>query len=160
LSASDWRCGIGIGWGQNDGASGLIVNGDRVTAYGLFVEHFEQYQTMWNGNDGSLFFYQSEEPYDVPDQSSWSHDGVNGYASYKVADTVTTHNANGLCVYAVFSNPVYTANAVETPTAAGVVVHDVVTASFGSVAGSGIQHIINGTGGSVGGSSAMSARTP
>jgi hypothetical protein len=157
-----WRSddGAGVGWTENVGNSGLIVNGDRVAAYGLFVEHFEQYQTMWNGNDGSLFFYQSEEPYDVPDQASWSHGGVNGYASYKVADTVTTHNANGLCVYAVFSNPVMTANAVETPTAAGVVVQDVVTASFGSVAGSGISNIINGTGGSVGGGSAMSARTP
>jgi hypothetical protein len=62
-----WRSddGAGVGWGQNDGASGLIVNGDRVTAYALFVEHFEQYQRMWNGNDGSLFFYQPEEPYDV-----------------------------------------------------------------------------------------------
>ena len=42
---------------ENTAAGGLIVNGDRVTAYGLFVEHFQEYQTMWNGDDGTLYFY-------------------------------------------------------------------------------------------------------
>lgn len=71
----------------------MIVNGNDVTMYGLMVEHFLEYQTLWNGNGGRTYFYQSEIPYDVPDQASWmSHNGtVNGYASYKVADTVTSH---------------------------------------------------------------------
>jgi hypothetical protein len=44
-------------------------------------------------------------PYDPPTQNLiWSHDGVNGYASYKVADQVTSHQAYGLGVYAVFIN--------------------------------------------------------
>jgi hypothetical protein len=156
-----WRSddGAGVGWGQNDSNTGLIVNGDRVKAYGLFVEHFQQYQTMWNGNDGVLYFYQSEMPYDVPDQSSWQHAGVNGYASYKVADSVTTHDAQGLGVYCVFSNAVTSANAVETPTSASVSMQHIVTLRFGGASGSGIQHIINGTGGPVD-NSHMSARTP
>ncbi len=156
-----WRSddGAGVGWGQNDSATGLIVNGDRVSAYGLFVEHFQQYQTMWNGNDGVLYFYQSEMPYDVPDQASWQHGGVNGYASYKVADTVTTHDGRGLGVYCVFNASVVSDNAVETPTAAGVSMQDIVTTRWGGASGSGIQHIINGTGNAVNDSS-MSARTP
>jgi len=36
--------------------------GQNVTAYGLFVEHFQGFQTLWNGNGGSVYFYQSEIP--------------------------------------------------------------------------------------------------
>jgi hypothetical protein len=156
-----WRAddGAGVGWTANMSDTGLVVNGARVTIYGLFVEHFQKYQTQWNGDDGRLYFYQSEMPYDVPDQGSWSHGGVNGYASYRVGDAVKTHDARGLGVYCVFDNPVMSANAVETPAAAGVAVRHVVTLRFGGASGSGIQHIINGTGGAVNDSS-MSARTP
>jgi hypothetical protein len=155
-----WRSddGAGVGWDQNMSVTGLIVNGDRVTAYGLFVEHFQEYQTMWNGEAGTLYFYQSEMPYDPPDQASWQHGGVNGYASYKVASTVTTHDARGLGVYCVFDTDLVAYDAVESPTAAGVAVQHVVLARFGGASGSGIQSIINGTGGAVNDSS-MSART-
>jgi hypothetical protein len=156
-----WRSddGAGVGWNQNMSNWGLIVNGDRVKAYGLFVEHFQQYQTLWNGNDGVLYFYQSEMPYDVPAQSSWQHGGVNGYASYKVADMVTTHDARGLGVYCVFDSAVVSDNAVETPKTAGVSMQHIVTLRFGGASGSGINHIINGTGNAVN-TSSMSARTP
>jgi hypothetical protein len=156
-----WRSddGAGVGWTENMGNSGLIVNGDRVTAYGLFVEHFQQYQTMWNGNDGTLYFYQSEMPYDPPDQASWEHNGVDGYASYKVASTVTTHDARGLGVYCVFDSAIVAYDAVETPAATGVAVEHVVLANFGGASGSGIDYIINGTGAGVN-DSTMSARTP
>jgi hypothetical protein len=156
-----WRSddGAGVSWTGNKSNTGITVNGNDVTAYGLFVEHFQQYQTIWNGNGGKVYFYQSEMPYDVPMQSSWQHGGVNGYASYKVGDAVTTHDARGLGVYCVFDNAVVSANAVETPTAAGVSLQHIVTLRFGGAAGSGINHIINGTGGAVSGS-AMSARTP
>src|ERR1700677_390511 len=113
---------------------------------------------MWNGNDGTLYFYQSELPYDPPDQSSWEHDGVDGYASYKVTSTVTTHDARGLGIYCVFDTDLVSFDAVETPTATGVVVQHIVLARFGGATGSGIQHIINGTGGAVNDSS-MSARS-
>ena len=124
-----WRAdhGNGVGWTQNACNNGLIVNGDRVTIYGLFVEHHEQYQTLWNGNWGRVYFYQSELPYDPPLAGAWSHDGVNGYASYKVADQVTSHQAYGLGVYAVFINSTNIScfNAIETPTNSQQVnVHD------------------------------------
>jgi hypothetical protein len=155
-----WRSddGAGVSWGGNKSNTGIIVNGNDVTAYGLFAEHFQQYQTMWNGDGGTTYFYQSEMPYDVPAQGDWQHGGVNGYASYKVADSVTTHDARGVGVYCVFDNAVTSANAVETPAAAGVSIKHIVTLRFGGAGGSGINHIINGTGGAVN-SSAMSAKS-
>ncbi|HEY2514021.1 MAG TPA: coagulation factor 5/8 type domain-containing protein [Polyangiaceae bacterium] len=156
-----WRSddGAGVGWTQNMSDTGLIVNGRRVKAYGLFVEHFQKFQTMWNGDDGTLYFYQSELPYDPPDQASWSHDGVNGYASYKVADSVTTHAAAGLGVYCVFDSKLVAYDAVETKAASAVTVNHAVLARFGGASGSGIDSIINGTGGGVN-DNTMSARTP
>ncbi len=145
-----WRAdhGTGVGWTANTSNNGIIVNGDDVTAYGLFVEHFQQYQTLWSGNGGAIYFYQSEMPYDPPDQASWSAGpGKNGYPSYKVADGVTTHMAEGLGVYSVFDNAVTADDGIEAPMASGVSMHHMVTVSL--AAGS-ISHIIDGTGGSVG----------
>lgn len=100
-----WRAdhGEGVGWELNTSDTGLIVDGDHVTVYGLFVEHFQKYQSVWNGDHGKLFFYQSEIPYDVPDQLSWMNQGVDGYASYKVGAAVTTHEAYGLGIYSFFN---------------------------------------------------------
>lgn len=146
-----WRAdhGSGVGWDVNKSKNGLTVNGDDVSAYGLFVEHFEGYQTLWNGNGGRVYFYQSEIPYDVPSQNAWTHDGVKGYSSYKVADAVTSHDARGLGVYSVFNNPVVLENAIETPSSAGVKMQHMITVFLGSTGGAAINHIINGTGGTV-----------
>ena len=57
-----------------------------MTIYGLFNEHHEEYQTLWNGNEGRVYMYQSEMPYDVPNQAAWMSGKTEGYASYKVAD--------------------------------------------------------------------------
>ncbi|WP_308288789.1 ricin-type beta-trefoil lectin domain protein [Streptomyces humicola] len=144
-----WRAdhGNGVGWTSNTAANGLIVNGTDVTMYGLAVEHYQQYQVTWNGNGGRTYFYQSEMPYDPPDQSSWMNGSSNGYASYKVADTVTSHQAYGLGVYCYFStNPSVVADrAIEVPDTSGVQLSDMVTVSLG---GTGtISHIVNSTGG-------------
>jgi hypothetical protein len=151
-----WRAdhGAGVGWTSNQGKNGLVVNGDRVTVYGLFVEHFQEYQTLWNGENGSVYFYQSEMPYDPPSQSAWqAGPGKNGYASYKVADTVTTHQAEGLGVYSVFDNNVSADDAFESPSAAGVALHHMVIVSLRS---GSIQSIVNGTGSGVGNGTAFS----
>ena len=145
-----WRAdhGNGVGWTQNASNSGLVVNGNDVTIYGLFVEHHENYQTLWNGNGGRVYFYQSELPYDPPSQSAWSHNGVNGYASYKVADSVASHEAYGLGVYAVFlSSTAKCFDAIETPASIQQVnVHDMITVYIAGQSGSELTHIINGTG--------------
>jgi hypothetical protein len=144
-----WRAdhSTGVGWNTNTAANGLIVNGNNVTMYGLFVEHYQQYQTIWNGNGGRTYFYQNELPYDVPNQAGWMNGGTQGYAAYKVADSVTSHEAWGLGSYCFFStNPsVVLAHSFEVPNTSGVRFHDMVTVSLG---GTGtISHVINNSGG-------------
>jgi hypothetical protein len=133
------------GWDYNKCANGLIVNGNDVTLYGLFNEHFQEYQTIWNGNGGRLFMYQSESPYDPPSQDKWSHDEINGYASYKVSDKVTTHEAYGLGVYCVFfaSKSVRCHNGYESPTTSGIKMKNLLTLHL---VGREITHVINGIG--------------
>nr|WP_225849651.1 RICIN domain-containing protein [Streptomyces sp. HPF1205] len=144
-----WRAdhSNGVGWTVNPAANGLVVNGDNVTMYGLAVEHYQKYQTTWNGDGGRTYFYQSETPYDVPDQGSWTTSGGDlGYASYKVANSVTSHEAWGLGVYAYLrDNPsVVLGHAIEVPTTSAVRFHSMVTTVLG---GDGtINHIIDGTG--------------
>jgi hypothetical protein len=77
-----------VGWTANTADTGVIVNGDDVTAYGLFVEHYQKNEVIWNGENGTTIMFQNEMPYDPPDQASWSHDRINGFASYKVAEEV------------------------------------------------------------------------
>ncbi|MBC7533453.1 MAG: adenylyl cyclase [Oligoflexus sp.] len=146
-----WRAdhGNGVGWDVNKAINGIIVNGDSVQAYGLFVEHFEEYQTLWNGENGLIYFYQSEIPYDVPSQNRWTHANVNGWASLKVSDKVTKMDAQGLGVYCFFDNPALLENAIETPSAAGIKMSHIVTKWLGTAKGSGITHIMNGSGKSV-----------
>jgi hypothetical protein len=146
-----WRAdhGAGAAWIVNRSKNGLIVNGNDVFVYGLFVEHFQEYQTLWNGNGGHLFFYQSEMPYDPPTQADWQHDSVNGFSSYKVAATVQTHEAWGLGMYSAFRTPVILDNTVETAIAPGVAVHHAIAVWITGAAGSSITHVINGTGNSV-----------
>ncbi|WP_433888102.1 RICIN domain-containing protein [Streptomyces sp. CA-111067] len=137
----------GVGWNTNPAAQGLIVNGANVTMYGLFVEHYEKYQTTWNGNGGRTYFYQSETPYDVPDQGSWTTSGGDlGYASYKVANTVTSHEAWGVGIYAYLRDHpnLVLGHAIESPSTAGVKFHDMVTTVLGGAGN--INHIINQSG--------------
>ncbi|MBG0857090.1 RICIN domain-containing protein [Streptomyces spinoverrucosus] len=144
-----WRGdhGSGIGWNSNTGDTGLIVNGDNVTMYGLFVEHYQKYQTIWNGNGGRTYFYQNEMPYDPPNQAAWMNGSTQGYAAYKVANSVTSHQAYGLGSYCFFNvNPSVTAErAIEAPNNPNVRFTNMVTVSLG---GTGtIRHIVNDRGG-------------
>ncbi len=139
-----WRAdhGTGAGWTSNKNLYGLIVNGNNVTCYGMEVEHTQAFQTWWNGNNGRLFFYQSEMPYDPPNNTVWSEgNGILGFPSYKVSNTVTSHEAWGLGVYSVFN--VTSTNAYEVPTT-GTKMHHMCTQKLG---GGEITHVINGVGG-------------
>ncbi len=137
----------GVGWNVNTAATGLVVNGNDVTAYGLFVEHYQKYQTIWNGNGGRTYFYQNEMPYDPPNQAAWMNGSTRGYAAYKVADSVTTHEAWGLGSYCVFTSDasIVAERAFEAPVKPGVKFHNMITVSLG---GRGtINRVINNTGG-------------
>ena len=144
-----WRAdhGPGVGWTSNTSANGLVVNGENVTVYGLFVEHLQQFQVLWNGNGGRTYMVQSEIPYDPPDQASYtSAPGTNGWASYKVADAVTRHEAWGLGIYSVFRHPgVVLSRAIEVPKTPAVRFHDMITVALGNM--DEISNVINDTGG-------------
>ena len=158
-----WRADHGnsgtVGWTTNTAANGLVVNGANDTFYGLAVEHYQAVQTQWNGNGGADYFYQSEMPYDPPSQSAWMDGSSDGYPSIAVSNSVTSFQGYGLGVYCFFNvNPSeISANALTSPTTSGVQWHDLVTVSLG---GTGtIQHIINGTGGTVNSSSTVADLT-
>lgn len=144
-----WRAdhGSGVGWGTNTADNGLTVNGDNVTAYGLFVEHYQKYNVVWNGQGGKTIFFQNELPYDPPNQAAYMNGGTRGYAAYKVADNVTSHEAWGVGSYCYFNvDPsIVDEHGFEVPNTAGVKFHDLLTVSLG---GNGvINHVINSTGG-------------
>jgi hypothetical protein len=72
---------------------------------------------------------------------------TQGWAAYKVGNSVTSHEAWGLGSYCYFNaNPsVVAARAFEVPDNGGVRFHDMVTVSLG---GTGtITHVINNAGG-------------
>jgi hypothetical protein len=146
-----WRAdhGTGVGWTANTGNTGLAVNGDDVTATGLFVEHYQKNQVLWNGNGGTTVFYQSELPYDVPSQAAWMDGSRDGYASYRVGNRVTSHHAYGLGVYSYFDQgiDIVDASAIEAPERPGVHFTDMVT-RFLNGNGS-IAHVINSQGAEV-----------
>ena len=147
-----WRADHGnsgtVGWNTNTAANGLVVNGANVTTYGLAVEHYQQTQTQWNGSGGKDYFYQSEMPYDVPNQSAWMNGAVRGFASVNVAASAGNWQGYGLGVYCYFStNSSVVADNALTSSASGAGFHDMVTVSLG---GTGtIQHIVNGVGAAV-----------
>jgi hypothetical protein len=148
-----WRADHGVEgftnterWNTNIGRNGVIINGDHVTATGLFVEHFQQYDTVWNGDDGTTILYQNELAYDPPTQADWMNGNVKGWAAYKVGDDVKTHNLYGGGAY-VFNqnNPaIHTENGFEVPQAPGVKLHHIMTVNLG--AGT-LDHVVNGVGG-------------
>ena len=148
-----WRADHGVpgsvGWTVNTADTGLVVNGDDVTATGLFVEHFQKYNVMWNGNDGEVIFFQNELPYDPPTQADYEHDGVLGYAAFKVADNVQSFQGYGMGSY-IFTNvnpDIHVSHAFEVPDTPGVQMHDLLTINL---SGPGtIDHVINDTGGPV-----------
>ena len=146
-----WRTDHGnsgtVGWTTNTASHGLVVNGSNVLATGLFVEHYQQQQMVWNGNGGETIFFQDEMPYDPPNQAAWMDGPVNGYPSYEVAASVTAHQAYGMGSYCYCNvNPSVVADhAFEAPNTPGVQFHDLLTVSLGGVGV--IEHIINSTGG-------------
>jgi hypothetical protein len=143
-----WRGdhGEGIGWNVNTADNGLVVSGDDVDGYGLFVEHYQEYNTLWTGERGRTIFYQNELPYDPPNQAAWNHDGVRGWAAYKVADGVREHEAWGLGSYCVFTSDasITSDNGFEVPRTPGVRMHSLLTVSLGGVGT--YEHVINGVG--------------
>ncbi len=150
-----WRAdhGSGVGWTVNTADTGVIVNGDNVTAYGLFVEHYQKYEVIWNGKGGKVIFFQNEMPYDPPNQAAWMEaPGVDGWAAFKVGRRAANFSGYGMGSYSFFNQGVdiFAAHAFEVPdNLPGLNLHDLLTIFLDPGAGSGgILNVVNDTGGS------------
>jgi hypothetical protein len=136
-------------WGTNVGRNGVVVNGDDVTATGLFVEHFQQHNTIWNGERGRVVLYQNEIPYDPPSQADWQEpDGTLGWAGYKVGDHVRQHRLDGGGVYGYQRNAepgITTETGFEVPVTPGVQLHHVMTVHLDGIGV--IENVVNDVGG-------------
>lgn len=147
-----WRADHGddVAWDENTADEGFVVNGDDVFMYALMVEHFQKYQTTWNGEDGRVVMYQSEIPYDVPNQEAWmSHNNtVDGYASFHVDDAVKQFEAWGLGIYLYNRDAKVNLNtAMEVPDQNGVKVHNICSVMI--TGNPGMSHVLNDSGDSV-----------
>ncbi len=149
---SDGTFGDNVRWQTNIGRNGVVVNGDEVTATGLFVEHFQEYNTIWNGERGRVILYQNELPYDPPSQADWmADDGSLGWAAYKVGDHVRKHHLWGGGAYVFNRNDpsIETENGYEVPDAPGVTLTHVMTKNLSGPGA--INHVVNGVGDAVDG---------
>jgi hypothetical protein len=148
-----WRAdhGNGVGWTANTADTGLVVNGDNVTATGLFVEHYQKFQVIWNGDNGTDVFFQSEMPYDVPSQKAWmSSPTTDGYAAVLISATARHFTGYGMGTYSFFNQgiDIFADHAYEAPTPANVQMHDLLTIFLDPAHGmGGIRNVINDTGG-------------
>jgi len=154
---------VGAGWTYNQGDTGVVVNGDDVTAYGLAVEHYQKTEVIWNGQGGTNIFFQNELPYDPPSQAAWDKSATQlGYPAFEVSPNVTSFNGYGMASYVVF---IYTnatlqdSMAYQAPDKPGVKftdAGDLFISSTCSVNGTcptpaqsgGLQSVIDGAGGS------------
>ncbi len=145
-----WRAdhGSNVGWYTNKGNNGITVNGNNVIMYNLMVEHFQKYQTVWNGNNGKVYQYQSEIPYDPPSQTEWQNGSVNGYASYKIGNYVDTHQLLGVGIYSYFRDAtnVYLESAIEAPLKSTMNLEHIVLFWLDGRDNTGIGHVVNNVG--------------
>ncbi|QKJ20531.1 adenylyl cyclase [Microbacterium hominis] len=139
----------GSGWTTSLADHGLVVNGDSVTGLGLWVEHYQKTQILWNGQDGRVVFLQNEPPYDPPNQPGWMNGTKEGYPNLKVADNVTSFRVDGFHTYARFTGGgnnclCYMSSAIETPVAKNVVFNGVLAGviNFPNSNG-GFRNVIN-----------------
>jgi hypothetical protein len=143
-----WRAdhGDGVGWDTNRADYGVRVKGDGVLATGLFVEHFNKYDVEWRGEGGRTIFFQNEKAYDAPNQAAIQNGSIKGYAAYKIADTVTTHEGWGMGSYCYYNvDPtIRQDHGFQAPNTPAVKFHNLLVVSLG---GKGqYEHVINNIG--------------
>jgi hypothetical protein len=151
-----WRAdhGNAVGWTVNTADTGVAVTGDNVTAYGLFVEHYQKNEVIWSGQGGTDVFYQNELPYDPPSQSAWMVQGPSptqdGYPSFLVTGNVKSFQGYGMGSYIVFIQTpatLFDDAAFQAPKTPGVQFHSLLVVYLGGSGGD--KSIINGVGGPV-----------
>jgi hypothetical protein len=146
-----WRAdhGRGVGWSENVADTGVVVNGDHVTAVGLFVEHYERYEVIWRGRDGTVIFFQNEMPYDPPSQAAWMVNGTtDGYPAFLITREALGFQGFGMASYSYFDQgrPIVAASAFETAKPPGSELHDLLTIFLSTAGSGGIEHVVNRSG--------------
>jgi hypothetical protein len=142
-----WRADHTVAGGadleNNKAMNGLVVTGDDVIMYGLAVEHALEDLVQWSGERGQTYFFQSELPYSVDHTY-----GDNGFAGFRVNESVKNHDGYGIGVYSNFvkdsvnvQSAIVVPNGLESRFVAPVTV-------FLNGKGS-IQHIVNEQGAAV-----------
>jgi hypothetical protein len=83
IGTGECRCRVG--------ANSLLV-----TSSNMIIDHIWAWRADHGNagtyNGGRTYFFQNEMPYDPPTQAAW-RTGAEGYAAYKVADSVNTREA-------------------------------------------------------------------
>ena len=141
----------GLGVANARATNGLVVNADNVTGFGIFSEHQLENCVLWNGDNGQLYFQQTELPYDV---TVWDHPGL----------LVTGKNFHGQClgIYSFFNSAKYHPSPKVT---SGIVAPsndaqlDQCFTRFLN-GGGYIKYVVNQKGGSVWGDGGPSTRGP
>lgn len=157
-----WRAdhGDGVGWSENTADHGVVVNGAHVTAYGLFVEHYQQAEVLWNGAHGTDIFFQNEMPYDPPSQAAWrAGPETDGYPALLISAKAIGFHGYGMGSYSLFNEGVtiFSTSAFETADPPGSELSDVLTIFLSNSGSGGIDHVVNDTGGA---STAANPDTP
>lgn len=124
----------------------LVVNGDHVITYGLHCEHALKELVLWNGERGSMYFFQSELAYDVP--PDWD------YPAIRVAESVTSFWGVGIGVYSFFARKFgatpekpAVSSAIRTGPSAGICIMSACSLLLNAKDGAGrIEHVINDSG--------------
>ena len=122
-----------------------LLDPNSFEEYGMFVEHFQEYQVYWTGEYGKTYFLQCESPYDAPNQAAYMSEGGTrpGYAAYKVADAVNNHEAFAFSIYDVLNNEIQIESSVEVPDKQGIKLHNICNNSLSSPPNRGFKFVIN-----------------
>jgi hypothetical protein len=157
LIDGSWMKRADSGWTTALADHGLIVGGEHVSVYGMWLEHYQKAQILWSGNHGRAVFLQNEPPYDPPEQAAWMNGEKEGYPFLKIADDVTSFRADGVHTWARFSagsetNTCYVSSAIETPVIDGVSFNATMAGviSYPNSRG-GYRHVFNDVGAAVDG---------
>ena len=142
-----WRADHGVTGevynSDNPVYNGLQIFSDNVITYGLAVEHTLQDLVQWFGNNGQVYFYQSELPYDVQ-QSQF---GTPGYVGFRVDTSVTSFEGYGMGVYSYFRDyNVTVESGISTPASGSSIINPLTVFLNGQ---GEIIHVVNENGNSV-----------
>ena len=132
--------------GQNPAKNGLTVSADHVFAYGLAAEHTIEDNVVWDGDFGTILFYQAEIMYDAL-EPTWDHSCLS------VGGNATQFKATGLGCYSFFRDANVRAPSsfkLADPTATKANIDKAVSVFLNGVEGSGIDSVIEGDGEKVG----------